>query len=391
MEKLRTVVPLHPLTVEDILVREEREKIELFKSYYLVSFREATARSGSAGATAGPSFLPSLDQSNTYLVVLKDGLISFHQDSLQDTFESVISRIQKPALEKVKVSVSSDWIAYAIMDTVVDRFFPLMGKLEDEVQRLEDLILSTDESPVREPRWKWWQWHRWSGREDGDGKLRPRAKDRGRVKEFGKDITGEKSSKRKHAAADTADPSPGGQKATLMRLHQSRQMALILTRLLGTKADVLRGLVKRSHEAREVDRLGEPAQELTTRRQDVGLYLSDIGDHVAMMLEALVHYDTILSSLSPMYTSTLRTGLMATKVKTDMTMMRFGMIGAVVLPIQFVTNIMSSNVHIPWFKVTNPSLHAWDVLVALVVTIATSLTLIFYYTTRSISRRSGKR
>jgi magnesium transporter len=58
---------IHPLTTEDIMMQETREKVELFRSYYLVSYRTFEQDSNSE------DFMQPV---NIYVVVFRDGVIS---------------------------------------------------------------------------------------------------------------------------------------------------------------------------------------------------------------------------------------------------------------------------------------------------------------------------
>jgi magnesium transporter len=43
-----------------------------------------------------------------------------------------------------------DWIAHGILDTIVDDFFPLLSSIEQEVKDLDDLVLSIDGQATKE-------------------------------------------------------------------------------------------------------------------------------------------------------------------------------------------------------------------------------------------------
>lgn len=58
---------IHPLTTEDIQMEETREKIELFRNYYLVCFRSFDQDPYS------PTFLEPL---NIYIIVFREGTLS---------------------------------------------------------------------------------------------------------------------------------------------------------------------------------------------------------------------------------------------------------------------------------------------------------------------------
>jgi magnesium transporter len=61
------VFGIHPLTTEDILMEETREKIELFRNYYLVCFR---------GFDQDPYSPTHLEPLNMYILVFREGTLS---------------------------------------------------------------------------------------------------------------------------------------------------------------------------------------------------------------------------------------------------------------------------------------------------------------------------
>lgn len=95
---------IHPLTVEDIVTQEAREKIELFKSYYFANFRSYRAVFDEDDAREYEPF-------NLFVIVFREGIISFSHN-----LNSHASEVRKRIAQlKDYVDLSSDWICYAIM------------------------------------------------------------------------------------------------------------------------------------------------------------------------------------------------------------------------------------------------------------------------------------
>lgn len=67
MRVLSKCFGIHPLTAEDIQMEETREKIELFRNYYLVCFRSFDQNQYS------PTYLEPI---NYYIVVFREGILS---------------------------------------------------------------------------------------------------------------------------------------------------------------------------------------------------------------------------------------------------------------------------------------------------------------------------
>ena len=66
----------------------------------------------------------------------------------------------------------------------------------------------------------------------------------------------------------------------LRRVGDCRKRVMSLYRLLGNKADVIKGFAKRCNERWEV-----------APRSEIGLYLGDIQDHIVTMTSNLGHYE----------------------------------------------------------------------------------------------------
>lgn len=133
MKTIAKAFGIHPLTAEDIRVQETREKVELFKSYYFVCFRSFDHDKNSEDF---------LEPVNIYIVVFKEGLISFHFAPTSHP-ANVRRRIRQL---RDYVTVSADWISYAIIDDVTDVFMPLIHEIEYETDAIEDAVMITRES-----------------------------------------------------------------------------------------------------------------------------------------------------------------------------------------------------------------------------------------------------
>lgn len=143
----------------------------------------------------------------------------------------------------------SDWIAYAIIDNITDAYAPLIEQIEQEVDDIDDEILLL---------------HHNTGNE----------KNKKGVPKNLKDSSGDKSTN-----GDDQGPADTS-RDMLLRVGECRKRVMGLYRLLGNKADVIKGLAKRCNEQWQV-----------APRSDVGLYLGDIQDHIVTMTANLTHYE----------------------------------------------------------------------------------------------------
>ena len=232
MKVISQAFGIHPLTAEDIMVQEAREKVELFHSYYFVNYRtfDQDPQSGNY-----------MDPVNVYSVVFREGIITFHF-SMTPHPANVRRRIRQL---KDYLIVSSDWISYAIVDDITDVFGPIIQGIEEEVDDIDEAIMSSwDSDKKKEAR---------DGEKGGDETIVPELT-RGDV---------------------------------LRRVGDCRKRVMSLYRLLGNKADVIKGFAKRCNE-----------QYTVTPHSDIGLYLGDIQDHIVTMTSNLGHYEKYIPHIS---------------------------------------------------------------------------------------------
>ncbi|ANB15421.1 putative Mg(2+) transporter ALR2 [Sugiyamaella lignohabitans] len=133
MRVLSKAFGIHPLTVEDIRTEESREKVELFRDYYFVCFHTFDS---------DPESEDFLEPINMYIVVFRDGILSFHFSPLQHSI-NVRRRIRQL---RDYVSVSADWICYALIDDITDSFAPIIHEIEVETDIIEDSVFVARES-----------------------------------------------------------------------------------------------------------------------------------------------------------------------------------------------------------------------------------------------------
>ncbi|MEW6258369.1 MAG: magnesium/cobalt transporter CorA [Thermodesulfobacteriota bacterium] len=124
---------LHPLTLEDIVNTTQRPKVEEFTSYLYVVLK-----------------MIGFDDTESQLkiehvsLILGDGfVISFLEDE-GDVFDPVRGRIQST---KGRIrTMKSDYLAYALVDAVVDHYFVVVERIGDRIEEIDDRIL-TDPNP----------------------------------------------------------------------------------------------------------------------------------------------------------------------------------------------------------------------------------------------------
>jgi magnesium transporter len=253
MKVLARAFGIHQLTVEDIMMQEQREKVELFSRYYFVNYRSFEQDQESEN---------HLEPVNMYIVVFREGVLTFHH-SMTPHPANVRRRIRQL---NDYMSPSADWISYGIIDDVTDAYLPLVQQIETEVDQIDDAILGMHEGPSEE-----------------DNKSPARSgsknsKSSSYEKDSGNKATTQGDMGAKKADGDKTAGESGGD--MLRRVGECRKRVMSLYRLLGNKADVIKGFAKRCNEHWQV-----------APKSEIGLYLGDIQDHIVTMTGNLSHYE----------------------------------------------------------------------------------------------------
>ncbi|KAH8675370.1 hypothetical protein BX600DRAFT_507615 [Xylariales sp. PMI_506] len=288
MKVIQKAFGIHPLTSEDIMLQEQREKVELFRHYYFVNYRSFDQDEESE---------THLDPVNVYVVVFREGVISFHFS--QTPHPANVRRRMRQL--KDYITLSPDWISYAIIDDITDTFGPLIQKIEEEVDDIDDVILKLHRSHDPTAKEK-------SRKGDGDEKG---------------SVNGDNS-------------APNCDADMLERIGNCRKKVMELYRLLGNKADVIKGFAKRCNEHWDV-----------APRSEIGLYLGDIQDHILTMTGNLSHYEKILSRSHANYLAQINIRMNERQEETADTLGKLTVLGTIVLPMNIITGLWGMNVWVP--------------------------------------------
>ncbi|KAK2070142.1 hypothetical protein P8C59_004666 [Phyllachora maydis] len=215
-------------------------------------------------------------------------VIVFREGTLSFTYASNphASHVRKRiTMLKDYVALSSDWICYALIDDIVDCFAPEISKLEQESDQIEDDVF----------------------------------------------------------IARTGDMA-----RFLRKIGTARKNVMGLMRLLGGKADVLKGFTKRCNENYKV-----------TPRMDIGLYLGDIQDHVITMMTNLGHFEKILSRAHSNYLAQLSIDSISQGTSTNRVLSKITVLASIIVPLNVVTGLFGMNVAVPWQSDNNQTLYAF--------------------------------
>ena len=125
LEEMRAEFGLHELAVEDARHGHQRPKIEeygdsLFAVLQTVETRDGQPELGEVDIFVGPNYILSIRRHS------------------EKGFADVRARCER---EPQLLKNGSGYVLYALMDAIVDRYFPVLDALESELERIEEQIL----------------------------------------------------------------------------------------------------------------------------------------------------------------------------------------------------------------------------------------------------------
>jgi magnesium transporter len=198
--------------------------------------------------------------------------------------------------------LSSDWISYAIIDDITDAFAPLIQSIEDEVDEIDDAILQLHSGPKEETPAEKSKLSTSSDKRSEPGECN--------VNDSGSDM--------------------------LRRVGEGRKKVMGLYRLMGNKADVIKGFAKRCNEQWDI-----------APRSEIGLYLGDIQDHILTMTSNLSHYETLLSRAHSNYLAQINIRMNERQEQTADVLGKLTVLGTIVLPMNIITGMWGMNILVP--------------------------------------------
>jgi magnesium transporter len=124
LEQMQEEFELHPLAIEDASRGHQRPKIEeygdiVFVVMHLLEMQQDEVHVGEVAVFVGRNFVLSV------------------RNGSQQNFLGVRERCER---EPELLKQGAGFVAYALMDTVVDRYFPLVEALEADLEEVEDQI-----------------------------------------------------------------------------------------------------------------------------------------------------------------------------------------------------------------------------------------------------------
>jgi len=134
-EKLGACFSLHPLVLEDILNSDQRPKMEQYGDDLYIVLKML-------------SYDESRDevQAEQVSLVLRGNVVLSFQESEKNLFAGLLDRLRngKGRIRKM----GADYLAYAILDLIVDHYFLVLERIGERIEKLEEKLLSDPKAPT---------------------------------------------------------------------------------------------------------------------------------------------------------------------------------------------------------------------------------------------------
>ncbi|OGF56308.1 MAG: magnesium and cobalt transport protein CorA [Candidatus Fraserbacteria bacterium RBG_16_55_9] len=129
---------LHPLVLEDILSTGQRPKMEDFEDHIFIVLRMLSDSEKKKGT----------EDEQVSLILGQNFVLSF-QETEGDVFDSIRERIRngKGRIRKM----GADYLAYALIDAIVDHYFAILERLGDRIESLsEEMVINPTPKTLHE-------------------------------------------------------------------------------------------------------------------------------------------------------------------------------------------------------------------------------------------------
>ena len=160
IKHLCELLEIHPLTIEDILHTEQQAKMEIFDEYRFLSFKTiqkqqivyhtkiknkktiANLRKIKRNVTIGVEKDELIiDQIS---IIIKDNMLITFQELSRGSFDNIRKKILDNTGDIRKME--TDYIAYLIIDKIVDDYFLYINDLEEQIENFEDHATQTKDN-----------------------------------------------------------------------------------------------------------------------------------------------------------------------------------------------------------------------------------------------------
>ncbi len=132
IKKVGKLLDLHPLTLEDITNTRQRPKKEEFENY-LITIIDILSYNG------------DYIQSEQVSLILTENVVITFQEAEGDDFDPIRRRIEEGKGQIRKRG--SDYLLYSLLDAVVDNYFKILEKTEEQLEEIDRNVVSEKAGP----------------------------------------------------------------------------------------------------------------------------------------------------------------------------------------------------------------------------------------------------
>jgi magnesium transporter len=125
IRNLGLIFDLHRLALEDVINVHQRPKVEIYKSQYFIVVRMADLHD-------------RLETQQLAIFLGKNYVLTF-QETGSGRFDPIRTRIRDIG-GRIRHS-GADYLAYAILDSCIDNYFPALEKYGEQIESLEDQVI----------------------------------------------------------------------------------------------------------------------------------------------------------------------------------------------------------------------------------------------------------
>jgi len=141
LEKLGACYGLHPLVLEDILT-DQRPKVEDYEDYIFIVLKMLYYEEAEDDDEIGDF---NIDMDQVSIIFGNNFIISFKEKDV-DIFRPLRERL-RTSRGRIRKQ-GADYLAYSMIDSIVDHYFVIMEKLGDRFEELEDSVVSNPEPGI---------------------------------------------------------------------------------------------------------------------------------------------------------------------------------------------------------------------------------------------------
>jgi magnesium transporter len=126
IEEFGTWFNIHPLTLEDLTYLDSRPKFEEYSRYVVAILKMLY-------------FDTHVQSEHLSILLFEDTVLTFQELHGGDAFDGVRNRLRE---RKGRIrKMGADYMAYALIDAVVDHYFVVLEKLGEKIERLDDEVV----------------------------------------------------------------------------------------------------------------------------------------------------------------------------------------------------------------------------------------------------------